>query len=261
MNDVNYTKEQMVEFYKNMHGNVRGILLDDNFGYVFQVIGRENGISSIQSLDIEDITTLIIIGATPEKTLEQKIREKIGVTEEKAHKIAEDIRENILAQTRRKAEERPAVYSKIINTKNSSVQIKLNPPVKKIFPSFTKIKTNEKPKPKGLNLAYVKTPTATPKIPPSITPSVPAPAPIKKIIDETTAPTPVFHQEQKKSELDEKINTGSEHLFEKKLREAAKQLTSKEPGGTVLQTKPVEIPKPQKSKIDPYRELPSDTEQ
>jgi len=100
MKETTYTKEEMIKFYKNVPGDIRGILLDKNFGPSFQVIGRENDISPLQSLDLEDVAVYILLGVEPLNQFSHLLQGKLGVSREKAEKIAKSIDENIFYQIR-----------------------------------------------------------------------------------------------------------------------------------------------------------------
>ncbi len=140
MNNTTHTEEEMIEFYKNVPDNIRVLLLDDNFGPAIQVIGRENGLTPTQSLEAEDVVTLILLGVEPLSQFNQLLQEKLEIPREKVREITKSIGENIFSPIKESLEKIQTHEEKTIpkntfipapvkNTEVSSSVIKPIPPL------------------------------------------------------------------------------------------------------------------------------------
>jgi len=244
MNNITHTQEQMIEFYKNVPSDIRELLLDDNFGPAIQLIGRENGLTPIQSLDTEDVVTLVLLGVEPLKQFSSLLQKKLEIPREKIHKITKGIDEEIFSPVKKTLEKLQATEEK------TQGEIKI--PLKQDRLSL------EKTMPENNIISVKTTPTLSVPIPKPVLPSEQL-IPIKSVVGAEN--------------MGVGIPVKEEHVFEKKLREVTQSsktesLTSTENNTVrknILSTDIKKFTTPEtpnlqevhssQAKIDPYREI------
>ncbi len=264
MINKNYTKEKLLELYKKTPKDIQGILLDKNLGPAISVIGKDAGLTALQSLEIEDSVVDVLLGVNKQKNLTQDITNKLNIKSETALKITNDINENIFSQVKESLtkikegdkdtvlEKDKAVVQKKIVIK-TEVPLSVSPAVVGISEERKKIAIKELSKP-------IPTPVSLQRT---------APQPITKQIFlkekgvqlQPTSTTPLKENREgiistqtipKTIVGEEKIGIGipsKEHQFEEKLRGAfeAPKKEAEKPNPTISTP-------PQKITQDPYRE-------
>lgn len=125
MNNTNYTEQQLREAYEKSPDSVKRLIVDENLGYLVQAIGRENGVTPEQALDIEYEVVRTLLGLHNLEELSKNIKDVVGesVSGEIVWKIARDIRNDIftdikpLAPTLESGEELEIAKSEKTETK------------------------------------------------------------------------------------------------------------------------------------------------
>lgn len=244
MNNITHTQEQMIEFYKNVPSDIRELLLDENFGPAIQLIGRENGLTPLQSLNTEDVVALILLGVEPLKQFSSLLQKKLEIPREEIRKITESIGEEIFSPIKKTLEKMQVAEEK------TQGEIKI--PLKQDRLSL------EKTMPENNIISVKTTPTLFVPIPKPVLPSEQL-IPIKSVVGAEN--------------MDVSIPIKEEHIFEKKLRETtqtskAGSFTSIENNAvhknilstdtkkfTISETQPPQEVHSNQTKIDPYREI------
>lgn len=235
-NNELHTKDQMIEFYKNISDDAKNILIDDNFGPAIQVIGKENGLTALQSLDVEDIVVYTLLGINKREDVAMNITGKLNISLNTAQKIANDLDENIFSQIKKPSMETNKTKGININTQEDKSKKK-----KLAIEELSKpISTPTPPKQQVLQPNAIQKEAIQPK-------TKPATPPIKP---ETKTPTT---QTPNKTIIGaNKIGVGipaKEHQFEEKLRNAFESQKIQNLNTTSNTTE-----EKQKITQDPYRE-------
>jgi len=251
MNNINYTKEQLFELYGKAPEDIQSMIRDENLGPAIQVIGKDHGITPEQALDVEDIVLHTLLGIESHQDFTRRILEKLGISKDTARKIAEDVDENIFLPVKES-------LNKIHETKKSETTIK-TPIVHPMRPSTQTVPEKALQVPKApferTHGAQVQPST----LPSKIVKKKPVPYEGRSAQTPPTAP-PIPPTTHKPIIGAEKVGVGipamerpqelqrSEHMFEKKMREAVPPPQKDKPA-----EKLVDVPD-YSEKADPYRE-------
>ncbi len=238
----NHKKEQLLELYNKTPKDIQNILLDKNLGPAIHVVGEDHGLTALQSLEVEDEVVNILLGISKQGNLARNIVSKLNISSETADKIVSDIDENILLRVKE-------YFAKISGEDKDRKKIGVTTKVPLTREEIKKIAVEELTKPTSLQ-----PPVPQPTIKQTFsrekdeqdqpTPDTP---PIKHVGGTMSTPTPPKHIVG-----EEKIGVDvppSEHIFEKKLRNAFE--TPKEEKNATQPTTETQQPK---TKQDPYRE-------
>ena len=273
--------------YEESSMDIQNLLVSDELVSVISSIGKMHSLTMSQIEQLVDEVGLILIGIVPAKYLKVGVQDRLEIDGEKAKNISREIEKRVFYQVKDSLEEMqnntPAFEVKILNTeppKTQTTQTKKMSlaellPKKETLTAPTPPVSTPKIQPSKLTAPQKK---ETPRIIKSFSPDIPPPPhPPKPIVgaEKIGIDIPTNSRERASLELQNKGvapikrtppkkqgegHPSTEHLFEKKLREASQspaqqeQKTENVAGDDSTDTAPAEIHIKQK-KVDPYREF------
>lgn len=144
---MDYTYEQLKTAYSELPEKIQELVRDEDLGLFIQSIGKENGLTPKQSLEIEYVVVHILLGLREDSDLARIIRDEIKIPGELSWKISRIIRRDIFNEPIDKQEDKEEAKKKHTPYKipePDSVKEKNNSP--KIYTQQTIQKSHQPPK-------------------------------------------------------------------------------------------------------------------